>query len=80
MKENIKQYNLPKDGEVQNSDWKDDIDYETFGTNEQEMEYISPDKVSESSIEKIKNIDLRPKLKDRGSKIASVFNSEKLLA
>ena len=31
---------------VIDSDWKDDVDYETYGTDEQEMEYISPADVS----------------------------------
>jgi hypothetical protein len=46
---------LPK--EVVKSDWEDDVDldYETYGTNKQEMEYISPDKVSKESLESIKN-------------------------
>ena len=46
---------LPK--EVVKSGWEDDVDldYETYGTNKQEMEYISPDKVSKESLERIKN-------------------------
>ena len=74
MKANI----IPKDGKVIDSDWRDDVDYETYGTDEQEMEYISPAKVSKASIERIKNIDLRPKLRERGYKIAGVLKNEKL--
>lgn len=42
--------------EVVDSDWKDDvgIDYETYGTNKQEIEYIAPAEISKESIEKIK--------------------------
>ncbi len=80
MKENINQAPIPMDGKVIDSDWRDDIDYEPFGTNKQEREYESPTNVSDQSIEKIKSIDLRPKLMSRGSKIADIFKTEKLLA
>lgn len=42
--------------EVIDSDWKKDaaLDYETYGTNKQEMEYVSPSEVSKESIERIK--------------------------
>ena len=45
---------LPK--QVIDSDWKDDVglDYETYGTKKQEMEYISPNEVSKESIKRIK--------------------------
>ncbi|MDO5452009.1 MAG: hypothetical protein Q4F56_02885 [Candidatus Saccharibacteria bacterium] len=76
MKANI----IPIDGKVINSDWRDDVDYETYGTDEQEMEYISPAKVSKTSIEKIKNIDLRPRLRGRGYMTNSVLKNEKLAA
>ena len=69
---------IPK--QVINADWKDDIDYETYGDDEQEMEYVSPDKVSKASIEKIKSRDLRPTFKERGSKVSHLFHSIKLLA
>ena len=36
---------------VVDSDWKDDIDYESYGTNKQEMEYVAPENVSKESIE-----------------------------
>ena len=45
--------NLPKNGEVINSDWKDDIDYEPYGTNKEEMEYVPPDSIKKESIEKL---------------------------
>ncbi|MBR3137913.1 hypothetical protein IKG41_01020 [Candidatus Saccharibacteria bacterium] len=34
-------------------------DYETYGDNKEEMEYVSPQKVSKESIEKIKEIKLK---------------------
>lgn len=54
--------------QVVDSDWKDDIDYETYGTDQQEMEYISPAEVSKESINKIKARNLK-----RGQTILSVF-------
>lgn len=57
---------LPK--QVIDSDWKDDIDYEPFGTNKQEMEYISPTEVSKESLRRIK-------ARRRGATFLSVFNS-----
>ena len=56
------------------SDWKD-IDYETYGSNKQEREYISPIKVSKESIEKIKARNLK-----RGRRILSIFGNDKLVA
>jgi len=44
----ISTFNIPDDGKVQDSDWKDDIDVEfaIYGGNEKkEGEYINPDKV-----------------------------------
>lgn len=76
MKANI----IPIDGKVINSDWRDDVDYETYGTDEQEMEYISPAKVSKTSIERIKSIDLRPRLRGRGYMANNVLKNEKLAA
>ena len=60
---------------VVDSDWKDDIDYETYGTNKQEMEYVSPKEVSRESIEKIKAMNLK-----RGHNVLSIFSSEKFAA
>ena len=65
--------NLPK--KVIKSNWQDDIDYEPYGTNKQEMEYVSPDKVSKESIERIKARNLH-----RGQTILSIFKNEKLAA
>ena len=62
--------------QVVNSDWKDDIgDFETYGTNKQEMEYISPDKVSRESITKIK-----ARNEKLGHSILSIIKQEKLAA
>lgn len=46
------------------------IDFETYGTNKQEMEYVSPEEVPKESIEKIK------KIKQRGSMVSLVFSRE----
>ncbi len=58
---------LPR--EVVKSDWEDDVnlDYETYGTNKQEMEYISPDEVSKESLERIKN-------KKIGQNVLNIFS------
>lgn len=62
----IEKLNLPS--EVHDSDWHDDVDYAIYGENEKsEREYISPDKVSKVSIEKIKELDLTKKFKKRGT-------------
>ena len=63
---------------VIDADWKDDVglDYETYGNEKEEMEYISPDSVSDESIEKIKSIDLRQQFKKRGQKIGELFSLE----
>ncbi len=65
--------NLPK--KVIKSDWTDDIDYETYGNNKQEREYVSPTEVSKESIEKIKARNLK-----RGRSILNIFKNEKLVA
>ena len=62
---------------VIDSDWKDDIDYETYGTNKQEMEYVAPNKVSKESIEKIKSRKLS---QERGHKTFIFAKNAKLLA
>ncbi|MBR3270086.1 hypothetical protein IKG07_02460 [Candidatus Saccharibacteria bacterium] len=44
----ISTFNIPDDGKVQDSDWKDDIDVEFAiygGSEKKEGEYINPDKV-----------------------------------
>ncbi len=65
-------FNLPKGGEVIDSDWKDDIDFETYGTDKEEMEYIPPESIKKESIEKLKTINLRPLFKARGRKVADL--------
>ena len=52
--------------QVIDSDWKDDIDYEPYGNEKQEMEYIAPSEVSKESIEKIKARKLN---QERGHKV-----------
>ena len=64
--------NLPK--KVINSDWKDDIDYETYGD---EKTYISPDEVSRESINKIKSRKLN---QERGHKVFLFTKNAKLFA
>lgn len=73
----IEKYKIP---EERNSDWRDDIDldFETYGTNKQEMEYISPSDIPKENIEKIKAIDLIQKYKERGQKIGKLFSLESL--
>ena len=61
--------------QVIDSDWKDDIDFETYGTDKQEMEYISPDQVSKESIEKIK-----ARNEKIGHSILGIIKQEKLTA
>ena len=62
--------------QVIDSDWKDDIgDFETYGTEKQEMEYVPPDEVSEASIEKIKAMNL-----ERGRSVLDIFKHDKLAA
>lgn len=57
--------------EVVDTGWENStIDFEPFGTNKQEMEYVSPKKVSKESIKKIKEIQ------QRGSMISLVFSRE----
>ncbi len=72
MTETIK---LPK--KVIDSDWKDDIDYETYGTNEQEMKYISPVDISKESIARIKARKLN---QERGNKFLNIFSKNEKLA
>ncbi len=60
---------------VIDSDWKDDIDYETYGNNKQEREYISPVEISKESIEKIKSRNLK-----RGQTILSIFSKNNVIA
>ena len=66
--------------EVIDADWKDDVglDYETYGTEKQEMEYVSPDNVPKESIEKIKSMDLTQKFRQRGQKIGKLFSLENI--
>ncbi len=66
--------------QVIDSSWRDDVDldFETYGTDRQEREYISPAEVSDVSIEKIKARKLN---KERGHKLLTVFSrNEKLVA
>ncbi len=50
--------------EEQNEDWHDDIDvdYATYGNEDQEKEYISPTEVSKENIQKIKSLEEKLKL------------------
>lgn len=71
----IEKLNLPT--EVIDEDWRDDIgDFQEY---DNEKEYVSPTKIPEESIEKIKSIDLRPQLRVRGQKINSILNEEELV-
>ena len=63
-----------------NSDWNNNDQFETYGDEKQEMEYVSPTDVKKESIEKIKSMDLRPKLFERGHKILSITNNKNTLA
>ena len=75
-KENIKMTEKLKiPNQVVESDWKDDVDYQTYGTDQEEMEYISPTEVSKESINKIKARNLK-----RGQTILSIFNKHDLVA
>lgn len=65
--------NLPT--EVIDSDWRDDIDYETYGNSKQEREYISLTEVSKESIERIKSRNLK-----RGQAILSIFSKNSMVA
>ncbi|MBR3172625.1 hypothetical protein IKF21_01770 [Candidatus Saccharibacteria bacterium] len=65
---------MPK--EVVDSDWRDDIgDYETYGTNKQEMEYVSPGQVSHESIKKIKARNAKI-----GRNVLNIFKQDNLAA
>ncbi len=56
--------------QVVDADWRNDVgDYETYGTETEEMEYVSPDEVNKESIEKIKARNL-----SRGRTILGIFN------
>lgn len=54
-------WNIPNNGKVVDSDWKDDIDkqFALYGSEKEEKEYISPDKVitknEQRRIDRIKN-------------------------
>lgn len=75
-KENIKMTEKLKiPNQVVESDWKDDISYQTYGTDQEEMEYISPAEVSKESINKIKARNLK-----RGQTILNIFNKRDLVA
>lgn len=63
--------------QVIDSDWKDDIDYETYGDNKQEMEYIAPSEVSKESIQKIKARKLN---QERGHKLFLFTRDAKVFA
>ncbi|MBO4812624.1 hypothetical protein J5491_00515 [Candidatus Saccharibacteria bacterium] len=79
LKTNKKVEKLQLPDEVVNAGWEN-INFETYGTNKQEMEYVPPEKVSEESIERIK--EREQKLK-RGSMLRLVFsrgNKNKLAA
>ena len=65
---------IPK--EVIHSSWKN-IDYEPYGTNREEKEYISPEKVSKESISKIKALKLN---QARGQKLLTIFGKNEKLA
>mgnify|MGYP007122107806 CR=1 FL=1 len=54
---------------------KNVIDYESYGTDKQEREYVSPAEVSKVSIEKIKKYNL-----ERGHKIFNIFTKNEKLA
>ena len=56
--------------QVVDADWRNDVgDYETYGTETEEMEYVSPDEVNKESIEKIKARNL-----NRGRTVLGIFN------
>jgi hypothetical protein len=56
--------------QVVDADWRNDVgDYETYGTETEEMEYVSPDEVNKESIEKIKARNL-----SRGRTVLGIFN------
>ena len=56
--------------QVIDADWRNDVgDYETYGTETEEMEYVSPDEVDKESIEKIKARNL-----SRGRTVLGIFN------
>ena len=71
----MEKLNIPN--QVIDSDWKDDIDYETYGNNKEEMEYIAPSEVSKESIAKIKARKLN---QERGHKFLLFTKNAKLYA
>ena len=66
---------LPK--QVIKANWHDDIEFETYGNAEQEMEYVAPNKVSKESINRIKARKLN---KNRGQKLFTIFTKNEKLA
>jgi len=78
QKENKMTETIKLPTKVINSDWKDDtVDYETYGTPKQEMEYISPDTISKESIERIKARRLNH---TRGHNVLSIFSKNEKIA
>lgn len=63
--------------QVIDSDWKDDIDYEPYGNEKQEMEYVAPSEISKESIEKIKARKLN---RERGHKVLLFSENAHLFA
>ena len=69
----ISTFNVPNDGKVEDSDWRDDIDvdFAIYGGNErQEGEYINPDKVVTKETQR--KID-RIKAKKIGATVSEVL-------
>lgn len=78
MKEALK---IPK--EVVNANWKDDVpdlDYETYGSEKEEMDYVGPNDIPKESIEKIKSINLTQRFRESGRKINDLIKEEKIAA
>ena len=72
----ISTFNVPNDGKVEDSDWKNDIDvvYAIYGGNEkQEGEYINPDNVVTKEIQR--KID-RIKAKKIGITTMEIFKDK----
>ncbi|MBQ3464821.1 hypothetical protein IJH15_01200 [Candidatus Saccharibacteria bacterium] len=68
------QLKLPSD--VVETNWKElGIEYETIGTPKEEREYISPNTVSDETIEKIKSIDLQQRFRARAQKVREILNA-----
>ena len=49
-------WNIPNNGKVVDSDWKDDIDYEPY---KEEKTYIAPSDVTKDTIAKIKKSSIK---------------------